>query len=124
MTATYQKWVSIAYVGLSIVAYLLFQQIAELVWDLARFPYPDGLGLTPPEMIGFVAAGVTFFVLRRSARLNEFANEAAGELAKVTWPPRKETVLSTGVIVVVVGLCALCLTAFDVVWGWAVKMIY
>lgn len=66
----------------------------------------------------------TFFILLKSAKVNSFTNEVITELGKVTWPNRKETVLSTGVVSVLVGICAMILFGFDVLWGAVVKVFY
>ncbi|MBI2343307.1 MAG: preprotein translocase subunit SecE [Deltaproteobacteria bacterium] len=119
-----QKWVSIGYMGVAIVVYLLIGRITEMVWDLARWPYPDGWPMTPPELTGFVSAIITFIVLRRTMRVNVFMNEAAAELVKVTYPAKKETWLTTGVVSFIVVLSALILALYDVVWGWGVRLLY
>ncbi|PIR20484.1 MAG: preprotein translocase subunit SecE [Deltaproteobacteria bacterium CG11_big_fil_rev_8_21_14_0_20_47_16] len=50
-------------------------------------------------------------------------NEVAQELSKVTWPPRKETVVSAGVIAVLVGIVSLILVGFDTLWQKLVGLI-
>ncbi|MBI4367675.1 MAG: preprotein translocase subunit SecE [Deltaproteobacteria bacterium] len=120
----YQRWVTLSYIGLALLAWVLLRQIADVVWDVARLTPVEGLPLSVPELIG-LAGGIGLLVLlRRNARVNAFANEAAVELAKVTWAPRKETLVSTGVIAVVVGICSLVLFFIDTVWGTLVKLTY
>lgn len=123
-TAKYQRWVSLGFVGMATITYMIIGSAAAMIWDLARLSYPKGWPFTPPELIGMASAVICFLILRKRQEINLFMNEAAGELAKVTWPPRKETVMSTGVIAIVVGFCAILLAVFDVIWGWGVKVIY
>lgn len=119
-----QRWVTLGFIGCAIVAYLVFSRVAELVWDLGRWAYPDGWPLTPPECIGMALGVILFVVLRKNSRSNGFMNEVAAELVKVTYPQRKETSLATVVVVVFVGFCSLILSLYDMVWGWAVKLLY
>ncbi|MBI2975236.1 MAG: preprotein translocase subunit SecE, partial [Deltaproteobacteria bacterium] len=46
------------------------------------------------------------------------------ELAKVTWPPKKETLLSTAVIAIMVAICSMIIFGFDTLWGTVVKLLY
>ncbi len=121
---TYQRWVSLGFIGCGIVVYLVTSRIAELVWDLGRWAYPESWPMTPPEMIGMALGLATFIILRCQPVVNGFMNEAAAELAKVSYPTQKETSLATMVVVVFVGFCSLILSLYDVVWGWAVKLLY
>lgn len=121
---SYQRWVTLSYAALAAITWLLVRQVADVVWDLARLPTPEELPLAPADFIGMLFGLVAFIVLWRNAKVNTFANEVAVELGKVTWAPRKETVLSTGVISVVVGICSLLLFVMDTVWGTLVKLMY
>lgn len=120
----YQRWVTLAYVGLAAIVWLLVQQVGDVIWDLARLPIPESLPLTPPEVLAFLAALLLLICFRRNTRINRFANEVAVELVKVTWAPRKETIASTGVISLMVGLCAFILFFIDTIWGTLVKLWY
>ena len=121
---SYQRWVTLSYLLLAAIAWFIVRQIGDLIWDLARFPVPEQLPLSPPELIGFMVAATVFVVFRRNPRINTFANEVAAELAKVTWAPRKETAVSTGVISIVVAVCSLALFLIDTVWGTLMKLWY
>ncbi len=50
-------------------------------------------------------------------KVSEFGLEVIVELSKVTWPTRKETVVSTGVIVVMVAIAAVLMFGIDALWG-------
>ncbi|MBI2981604.1 MAG: preprotein translocase subunit SecE [Deltaproteobacteria bacterium] len=43
-------------------------------------------------------------------------NEVVVELSKVSWPLGKETLASSGVVVVLVGIAALILAVVDMIW--------
>lgn len=126
MTAkhSYQQWVSLSFLGLAFIAFMLMGRVTELFWDLFRLPFPSEWPLTPPELVGLLSAAVLFMVLRRNETTNTFMNEAAVELSKVTWPAQKETVMATGVIMLVIAFFSLALALYDVVWAWAVRLLY
>ena len=46
-------------------------------------------------------------------KITQFIREVKTELKKVTWPPRKETIASTSVVIVLVFIIALFLFIVD-----------
>jgi len=119
-----QRYVNIGLVGVAIVTYLFVMQLADAIWGVVRLPVPSSLPFTPAVMIGAVCGLVVFVILKRSSRVNVFLNEVVSELAKVTWPPKKETLLSTVVVSIMVAVCAVILFTFDTFWGTLVKALY
>lgn len=101
----------------AIVFFLFFFKLLDFVWDISRLPLMEDWPVPPVAVISFLIAAGTALVVRRNEKANLFLNEVAGELNKVTWPARKETVLSTGVVIVMVGICSLILFMFDFLWG-------
>ena len=59
------------------------------------------------------------------ARINpvQFVREVRQEVAKVTWPSRKETTVSTAMVFVMVFLAATFFFLIDQVLGWAVRLM-
>jgi preprotein translocase subunit SecE len=55
-------------------------------------------------------------------RLRTFLREVRIEMKKVTWPPRKELIKSTGVVIVAVVVAAIFIGAFDALWNELVKL--
>ena len=53
----------------------------------------------------------------------QYLKQVRGELAKVTWPSRKETMISTMMVFVMVAIMALFLFLTDQVVAFAVRMI-
>ncbi|HRS82203.1 MAG TPA: preprotein translocase subunit SecE [Smithellaceae bacterium] len=53
----------------------------------------------------------------------QFLNQAKAELKKVTWPTRKQTLASTGVVMVIVAVSALYLGVIDLILAKLVKFI-
>ena len=52
-----------------------------------------------------------------------FLSQAKAELKKVTWPTRKQTLASTGVVMVIVVIMALYLGIIDLILAKLVKFI-
>ncbi len=53
----------------------------------------------------------------------QFISQAKSELKKVTWPTRKQTLASTGVVIVIVVIIALYLGIIDLILSKLVKFI-
>jgi preprotein translocase subunit SecE len=56
-------------------------------------------------------------------RLLNFFREAKKELSRVTWPTRKETVKSTGVLLVLVAISAAYLGLVDSFLSWVLRLL-
>ena len=52
-----------------------------------------------------------------------FLQQVRSETAKVTWPSRRETVISTVMVFVMVFLAAVFFFAADQLMGWAVALV-
>ena len=118
-----QKWVNSALLIGAGAFYLFAHQLVAAIWDLARLPVPEDWPFEPSHLIGFaMAAGVALWA-RSNSRANGFFNEVVLELSKVTWPNRKESVGSAGVVVVLVGIAALLLFVIDYIWGVTIRGI-
>ncbi len=53
----------------------------------------------------------------------EFLREVRREVAKVTWPTRKETLVSTGMVFVMVTLAAIFFLVVDQILGFGIRLI-
>ena len=53
----------------------------------------------------------------------EFLQQVRSEAAKVTWPTRKETMITTAMVFVMVVLASLFFLVVDQVCRWAVSLI-
>jgi len=119
-----KKAVSLIYLACGFVAWMLFREMFASIWVIARLPMPADWMVSPVEMLAVGMGVVTFVVLLRNQKVNTFTNEVLTEAGKVTWPNRKETVLSTGVVSVLVAICAVILFGFDMLWGTVVRVFY
>ncbi len=54
---------------------------------------------------------------------NEFIRQVRQETAKVTWPSRKETLVTTGMVFVMVFLMAIFFFFADQLLSWGVRLV-
>lgn len=52
-----------------------------------------------------------------------FLRQVRSETAKVTWPSRRETMISTMMVIVMVFLAAIFFFAADQIMAWAISLI-
>ena len=74
-------------------------------------------------LAGLVAGAVLFLVTGLGRQFHGFARESIAETKKVVWPTRKETLQTTGVVVLFMLVMALFLWAVDASLLWAVKKL-
>ena len=60
-----------------------------------------------------------------ASRINPFTflQQVRSETAKVTWPTRRETMISTIMVFIMAGLAAMFFFAADLAMGWAIGLI-
>jgi preprotein translocase subunit SecE len=54
----------------------------------------------------------------------QFFRQVRQEVAKVTWPTRKETAVSTGMVLVMVIAASIFFLLVDQFFAWAVRLIF
>ncbi len=116
-----QKWVNLGLLFGSLAAFLFLNQLVTALWDLFRLPVSTDWAVEPSHLISAALAAGAGLIARRHRRSNVFLNEVALELSKVTWPQRKETVASAGVVIVLVGIAAVILFVMDSLWGTMIR---
>ena len=72
-----------------------------------------------------ILAGQGLFAVYHMAKVNpfEFIQQVRSEVAKVTWPSRRETMITTGMVLVMAFLAAIFFFLADQVLSWGVKLI-
>ena len=53
----------------------------------------------------------------------QFMQQVRAEMAKVTWPSRRETLVTTAMVLVMVFLAAMFFLAADQILGWLVGLL-
>ena len=56
-------------------------------------------------------------------RLRTFLREVRIEMSKVTWPPRKELLTSTAVVIIAVIIAGVYIGVFDFIWSIIVRSV-
>jgi preprotein translocase subunit SecE len=56
-------------------------------------------------------------------RIRTFLREVRIEMGKVTWPPRKELITSTGVVIVAVIIAGVYIGVFDFIWNIIMRAV-
>lgn len=74
-------------------------------------------------VISALAAIGMFVGMTKSAAAMGFLVEVLGEFKKIVWPTRKETTLSTMVVIVLVFITAVMLWFFDWVWSALIRSL-
>ncbi len=112
-----QRYVLLAFIVGSILVGLTLQ--SAIVSAFAQFAVPDnriaGL-LTTSTALSVVGGGLTFFILIRTRRALTFSSEVVGELLRVTWPSRDETVRASTTVVLTTLFTAALLALYDFTW--------
>ena len=116
-----QKWVNLGLLVVSAILFFFFSQLVGAIWDVSRLPMPEEWPVQPPYMVSFVLAGMTGIFVRRHLVANSFLNDVVLELSRVTWPQRKETVASAGVVAVLIAIAALLMLVIDTIWGTVIR---
>lgn len=122
--ANLKRWINISYFFLAAITWVFFYYLTDTIWTLAGFRVSSDWYIQPSQTVAFAAAAAFLLVMFKNEKIGTFASEVATELSKVTWPERKETILSAGVISIMIAICAVILFAFDSLWGTVVKVIF
>jgi preprotein translocase subunit SecE len=62
-------------------------------------------------------------ITKPAGRMRSFFREVRVEMSKVTWPPRKELITSTGVVIVAVVIAGAYIGIWDFVWNLIVRAV-
>ncbi|MBF0492042.1 MAG: preprotein translocase subunit SecE [Deltaproteobacteria bacterium] len=116
MTA-HKKYLDLSLLVLAFLVWFLFELLIGFFWDLFALPVLVDWPVGYPHIIAFVFALVFYVGIKRQKSVGIFGLEVISELSKVTWPTQKETLVSTGVIIVMLAIASILLFLMDTVWG-------
>lgn len=114
-----KRYLYFAFLAAGALAAYVVSQIVTYGWEYFGQP-KDFVVLLVSGLVGFGGAIVAY----RHPVVNQLANEVIAELAKVTWPTRKETTAATIVVIVVSVIAAIVLGVYDAFWSWLTDLIY
>jgi preprotein translocase SecE subunit len=113
------RWVQLAFMVTALTLIWFYDNAISGIWYLFADP--------TEWMVTFaaVAAGIlTSIVLYRTPAVYGLVHDVTDEMARVTWPTRKETSSSTVVVVVTSIIAAVVLFLFDSVWSALTDFVY
>jgi len=113
------RWVQYVFVVAGLFFLWFLDKLVTLVWS--NFAEPPATAITAiAAAIGIGGA----IALYRNERVHILVTEVVTELAKVTWPTREETYVSTIVVIVTSLIAAAVVGAFDFVWSFVTDLLY
>lgn len=113
------RWVQYVFVVSGLFFLWFLDKLVTLVWS--NFAEPPATVITAiAAVIGLGGA----IALYRNERIHTLVTEVVTELAKVTWPTREETYVSTIVVIVTSLIAAAVVGAFDFVWSFVTDLLY
>lgn len=117
-------WLGLAYFIFFFLIFYVVKSLADTIALQAGWNnrYDEWL---PAAIIGLsiVIGAVSTFTIKKDKERHEYYLAAIAELRKVTWPTWDDTKKMTVIVVVVVGIFAAILAAFDFGWAWALRQI-
>ncbi len=113
----YKKYLDLSLLLLSIIAWFALKLLIGFFWNYFSLPVLVDWPIGYPEIIALVLAVVFYVALKKQEKVNVFGLEVITELSKITWPTQKETLVSTGVIIVMVAIASVLLFLMDTLWG-------
>jgi preprotein translocase subunit SecE len=117
------------------VAYLIskvlagiWNRLADNVWVSAHAPALTRIAEDERPsytmLVGAVAGIFSAFYAYRRPDIRQWTNEVAAELAKVTWPSKKEVTNSTVVVLLTSTFATVFLALLDRFWGFVTNLVY
>ena len=114
-----QRWIQYVFVVGAAFTLWFLDKVATLVWQ--NFAEPPSFVIT--ALAAVISIGGTIAVYRNE-RAQHLVTDVVTELAKVTWPSRKETYASTIIVIITSLICAGIVGAFDFVWSFFTDLLY
>jgi preprotein translocase SecE subunit len=112
-----KKIVIICLIITAFFLYLVASQLSEALFNGFDIPVNNDFVLTVPQYIGIAIAGLALLIVLKNAVAMGFFSEVVVEMSKVVYPTPKESALSAGVVIVMVGIATVLLVVYD--WVWA-----
>ena len=112
-----QRYVLLVFVIAAVLIGISVQSAATSAF--AQFALPDDrvLGiLNTSSILAILGGAATFLVLIRNRPALKFVGEVVGELVRVTWPSREETVRAATTVVLTTVFMASLLAVYDFTW--------
>jgi preprotein translocase subunit SecE len=113
------RWVQYVFVVVAAFFLWFLDKVATLVWQ--NFAEPPTVTITAVAAVISISGTVALY---RNERAHTMVSDVVAELAKVSWPSRKETYASTIIVIVTSLIAASVVGAFDFVWSFLTDLLY
>ena len=122
------RWVQFAYLFAALLLFWFFDKLVVMVWTLlsdsyGSIPEPESYGPLISAVSG-VIAGVAAWRLYLNPGIKRMTQDVVDELARVTWPARREVSYSTVIVIITSIVAAIILGIFDTIWSTVTDLIY
>ena len=110
------------------VAVGIWNKLADTTWIARQAPFVSSIAeddrATYTTLVGaIVGVTLTIYAYRRPD-VRAWTSEVAAELAKVTWPSKKEVTNSTIVVIAAGTFATVFLALLDRFWGFVTNLVY
>jgi preprotein translocase SecE subunit len=116
-------WLNVAYVVFFVLSSFVFFKAVETLGVQTGWSERFDWYAAAQVVLGLVLGVSVTFYLRQDGTRHEYFLASIGELRKVTWPSWPDTKRMTIVVCVVVGIFAVIVSLFDLVWAKALKLL-
>lgn len=116
-------WLNVAYIAFGVLVAFFCYKAAELIGiqsNLGETLEWYDLGST---VLALALGLVSTLWLKSDSERHEYFLAAIGELRKVTWPSWQDVKRMTVIVCVVVGIFAVIVSVFDVVWARTLNLL-
>ena len=118
------KWVNISYILFSgILGYIVFSISNYVALKIDLEAKVKHLELIIRGFALFVSL-LTFVILSKHRKVNQYMHEVVVELSRVTWPSGGATISATWVVVIMVLISGFILGALDYMWTILLGQIF
>lgn len=119
-----QRFIVLTFFALAVAlgATLRSAAVSVLLWTGNADPMVGGL-VAASGLVGVLGGLLAFFILLSNRAAVQFTDEVIGELAKVTWPTREETMSASVTVVITTAVFLLSLAVFDTVWSRVTEVV-
>lgn len=117
-------WVNVAYICFFLVGFYVGYQLIQAVGITTGWveKYQQWYPIVTTVGGAMLGAWAVWLYVSKPGR-KEHHTSVVAELRKVSWPGAAETKQMTWVVVIVVGIFAMLLGAFDLGWSWLLKKL-
>ncbi len=114
-----ERWIQLSFMVAALLLMWLLDNAINGIWYLFADP-SESIVTAASVVLGVLGA----IVLYRTPAAYGLVHDVSEEMARVSWPTRKETSQSTIVVVITSIVAAIMLFLFDSVWSAVTDLVY